>query len=71
MSFIEKAERLAVGFAHRVQDTIGRVIYDYTGIMNNDMLNAVVFYLLLGFGAYILWLMFKPSESVYHYRARR
>ncbi len=71
MSIIDKAERLAGGFADRVQTVIGRVIYDYTGIMNNQRLNEVVFYLLLGFCVYLVWLLLRPRESVYRYRTRR
>jgi len=68
MSFFNAVEQAVTVFVHRVQDMIGRVIYDYTGIMTGDLINQVVFYFVGSFMLYLVWLLIKPSESVYHYR---
>lgn len=68
MSFLSSLERAVMPFVLRVQDMIGRVIYDYTGIMTSDLVNQVVFYFVGSFMLYLVWLLIKPSDSVYHYR---
>jgi hypothetical protein len=70
MSIFNAVELAVLPFVLRVQDMIGRVIYDYTGIMTSDLVNQVVFYFVGSFMLYLVWLLIKPSESVYHYRAQ-
>ena len=70
MSFFNSVELAVMPFVLRVQDMIGRVIYDYTGVMTSDLVNQVVFYFVGSFMLYLVWLLIKPSESVYHYRAQ-
>ena len=70
MSFLNAVERAVMPFVLRVQDMIGRVIYDYTGIITNDLTNQAVFYFVGSFMLYMVWTLIKPSESVYHYQHR-
>ena len=70
MSIFNAVELAVLPFVLRVQDMIGRVIYDYTGVMTSDLVNQVVFYFVGSFMLYLVWLLIKPSESVYHYRAQ-
>lgn len=70
MSFLNAVERTVMPFVNRVQDTIGNVIFDYTGIITGDAVNQAVFYFVGGFMLYLVWLLIKPSESVYHYRSQ-
>ena len=70
MSFFNAVERAVLPFVLRVQDMIGRVIYDFTGVMTNDLTNQAVFYLVGTVMLYLVWLLVKPSESVYNYRAQ-
>ncbi len=70
MSIFNAVELAVLPFVLRVQDMIGRVIYDYTGVMSSDLVNQVVFYFVGSFMLYLVWLLIKPSESVYHYRAQ-
>jgi hypothetical protein len=70
MSIFNAVELVVLPFVLRVQDMIGRVIYDYTGVMSSDLVNQVVFYFVGSFMLYLVWLLIKPSESVYHYRAQ-
>ena len=68
MSFFSSLESTAMPFVIRVQEMIGRVIYDYTGVATNDITNQALFYLISAFMLYLVWLLIKPSEGVYHYR---
>ncbi len=68
MSFFNAVERAVIPFVLRVQDMIGRLIYDYTGIMTGDTVNQAVFYIVGSFMLYLIWLLIKPAESVYQYR---
>ncbi|OUS05054.1 hypothetical protein A9Q96_13210 [Rhodobacterales bacterium 52_120_T64] len=68
MSFLSSLERTVMPFVTRVQDMIGRVIYDYTGVISSDLVNQAVFYLVSAVMLYLVWLLIKPTESVYHYR---
>lgn len=68
MSILSTFESTVVPFVNRVQDTIGDVIFSFTGILTSDFVNQVVFYFIGVFVVYLAWLLFKPSESVYSYR---
>ena len=68
MSILSKIENTVMPFVYRVQDTIGDVIFDYTGVITSDLTNQAVFYFVSAFMLYLVWLLIKPSESVYHYR---
>ena len=46
MSFFSSVERAVLPFVTRVQDMIGKVIYDYTGVASNDYVNQAVFYIV-------------------------
>lgn len=69
MSIFSSAETTLLSFANRIQDAIGDVIFSFTGIMTSDLVNEAVFYILAIFVLCLAWLLFKPSESVYHYRS--
>jgi len=68
MSFLSSLERTVMPFVARVQDMIGRVIYDYTGVATNDAVNQAAFYVVASFMMYLVWLLIKPADSVYNYR---
>ncbi len=68
MSFLSSLERTIMPFVARMQDMIGKVIYDYTGVASNDAVNQAVFYVVSSFMLYLVWLLIKPAESVYQYR---
>ena len=68
MSFSNAVERAVLPFVLRVQDMIGRVIYDFTGVMTGDLTNQAVFYFVGSVMLYLVWLLIKPADSVYHYR---
>ena len=68
MSVFNAVEQAVLPFVLRVQDMIGRVIFDFTGVITGDLVNQVVFYFIGSFMLYLAWLLIKPSESVYHYR---
>ncbi len=68
MSIFNSAEATLLSFVARVQNTIGDVIFSFTGIMTSDLVNQAVFYILAIFVLCLAWLFFKPSESVYNYR---
>lgn len=68
MSFLSSVERTVMPFITRVQDMIGKVIYDYTGVASTDYINQAIFYVVGGFMLYLVWMLIKPAESVYHYR---
>ena len=71
MSIFSDAGVSLISFANRVQDTIGDVIFSFTGVMTSDLVNEVLFYIMGAFLVYLAWLLFKPAESVYHYRSHR
>ena len=68
MSFLSSLERAVMPFVNRVQDMIGNVIFDYTGAMTSDIVNQAVFYFVGSLILYLVWLLIKPTESVYYYR---
>ncbi len=68
MSFLSSVERAVMPFVTRVQDMIGKVIYDYTGVVSADYINQAIFYVVGAFMLYLVWMLIKPAESVYHYR---
>ena len=68
MSFLSSLERTVMPFVTRVQDMIGKVIYDYTGVVSSEVVNQAVFYLVGTFMLYLVWLLIKPADSVYNYR---
>jgi len=68
MSFLSSVERTVMPFVTRVQDMIGKVIYDYTGIASGDYVNQAIFYVVGAFMLYLVWMLIKPTQSVYHYR---
>ena len=68
MSILSKAESTLLPFVARVQDTIGDVIFSFTGVMTGDLVNQVVFCFIAVFVVYLAWLLLKPEESVYNYR---
>lgn len=70
MSILSSAGNSLQHFASRVQDTIGDVIFSFTGVITSDAVNEAIFYFLGAFLLYLAWLLFKPSESVYHYRSQ-
>jgi len=70
MSIFNSAEATLLSFVARVQNTIGDVIFSFTGIMTSDLVNQAVFYILAIFVLCLAWLFFKPSESVYSYRSQ-
>lgn len=70
MSIISSVQNAVVPFVNRVQEMIGTVIFDYTGIMTSNTVNEVVFYIVGAFMVYLVWLVIKPSESVYYYRTQ-
>jgi len=70
MSIFNSAEATLLSFVARVQNTIGDVIFSFTGIMTSDLVNQAVFYILAIFVLCLAWLFFKPSESVYNYRSQ-
>ena len=68
MSILSSFESTVMPFILRVQDTIGDVIFSFTGILTSDFVNQVVFYFIGAFIVYLAWLLLKPSESVYSFR---
>jgi len=68
MSFLSSVERTVMPFVIRVQDMIGKVIYDYTGVVSSDYVNQAIFYFVGTFMLYLVWMLIKPTQSVYHYR---
>ncbi|MGE4612037.1 MAG: hypothetical protein AAED33_11740 [Paracoccaceae bacterium] len=68
MSIFSRTESTLLPFVTRVQDTIGDVIFSFTGVMTGDLVNQVVFYFIAVFVVYLAWLLLKPAESVYNYR---
>ncbi len=71
MSIVAKFERVDVPFLERVRDMVGRVVYDYTGITTTDSINAVLLAFLVMFVLILVWALYKPHESVYHYDLHR
>ena len=69
MSIFSQAETTVLSFVNRMQDTIGDVIFSFTGIMTSDLVNQAAFYIMAVFFVGLVWTLFKPSESVYHYRS--
>lgn len=51
----------------RVQDTIGAVIFSFTGIATSGLFNQVVFYLMGVFVAYLYYLLTTPQERNLHH----
>jgi len=68
MSFLSSVQSAVMPFVTSVQDMIGKVIYNYTGVVSSDYVNQAIFYFVGGFMLYLVWLLIKPAESVYHYR---
>ena len=68
MSFLSSLERAVMPFVNRVQDMIGNVIFNYTGTITSDIVNQAVFYFVGALMLYLVWLLIKPTESVYYYR---
>lgn len=68
MSFLSSVQSTVMPFVIRVQDMIGRVIFDYTGVASNEYVNQAVFYVVGSFMLYMVWLLLKPAENIYSYR---
>ncbi len=71
MSVVAKFERVDAPFLERVRDMVGKVIFDYTGIVTTDSVNAIILAFLILFAAVLAWAFYRPHESVYHYDLRR
>ena len=54
---------------HRVQDTIGEVVFSFTGIITSDLVNQTIFYLMGVFIAYLFHLLTTPQERNSPYSA--
>ena len=70
MSIFSAIEHTVLPFIVRVQKAIGDVIFDYTGVITSDIINQVIFYFVGTILLYLVWLLVKPAESVYHYRSQ-
>ncbi len=71
MSINDKIERYVVSTVDKLQDMVGKVIFDYTGISTSDYVNTVILAFLALFVVVLVWALRKPHESVYHYDLHR
>lgn len=68
MSILSEIKATFIPFVNSVSDMIGRVIFDYSGVRTSEMVNDIIFYIMLLFILVLLRLVMKRPESVYHYR---
>ena len=67
MSIFSDLGGILLSAVDRVQDTIGVVIFSFTGVISSDLVNQVIFYLMGVFVAYLFYLLTTRQERHYPY----